>query len=468
MPYQPVPIAQAPAGQFTRLVQAAKQRRLVLYLGAGISIGEPSCGPTGLAVADLLRPFVARTLGVDEADVAGLSLEALAQRVADECDDRLDELREQAAIAFDFRGIEPNFGHEAVALLLREGLAQAITVNWDLGVEAAGARSGIGVSIEGVATVAESIRLAHRLPLYKVHGCAARPSTLAITQSDVDRPQAWAVGRTQGALADGAVAFVGLGTVGLYVQDPIPELVKVWASEAASFAIVDPALPAAWESALGEEHAARNHIARKGDEFFDELLRAILRDAIDASEMAARQLAASEAWAAVMVSGFEALRTELDTATADGILRWWRNGVVETEAGNPFVTEFRGQKCLMTAAFLAGQDVDTVQVAGARDRQTVATGSQYVEIACRPRQHVTQIETVMRARVERRRAEGVYADGRPVVVIVVDEMGQFPDVGAPVDIAAGDEDGADIAGGVEASQIRFVSADDCVRGKLAA
>jgi hypothetical protein len=148
---RPAPLADAPDGRFTQLVQAAKQRRLVLYLGAGIGMSPPSCGPTGSVVADALRPFVARMVGVRDGDLEGLPLESLAQRVADEVSERLAELRERAAVVFNFRGIAPNFGHEAAALLLREGLVQLISVNWDCGIELAGARAGVG--IQGVADV---------------------------------------------------------------------------------------------------------------------------------------------------------------------------------------------------------------------------------------------------------------------------------------------------------------------------
>lgn len=463
MTYSPAPLSQPSEGRFTQLVQAAKQRRLVLYLGAGVSMGPPSCGPTGLAVVDLLRPFVARMLDCDEADLAGLSLEDLAQRVANDAVDRLEELRERASQVFDFRGIEPNFGHDAVALLLRERMAEAITVNWDCGIERAGVRAE--VSIEGVADTAQSIQLAaQRLPLYKVHGCATRPGTLAVTQTEVDRPQSWAVGRTQGALAGGIVVFVGLGTVGLYVREPMPELVEVWVDKASSFTIVDPGPPQAWKDALGDERAAENHLPRTSDAFFDELLRAIVRDAIDASEMTARQLASSENWAQTMVVGFEAVRNAIETKSADGVLRWWTDMVLET--GKPFITEARGQKCLMTAAQLAGIDGGAVEAAGARGRQTVATTERYLEIACRPQGRVDRIATMARGRIERRYAEGVYPTGKPVTVIVVDSIGEFPDPQAPPDIAAGDDDAMDIAGGADAVSVTFVSADDGVRGRL--
>lgn len=464
--YRPVPLSEAPDGRFTQLVQAAKQRRLVLYLGAGISIAPPACGPTGRTVADTLRPIVARIVGTGEADLAGVPLEELAQRVADEAAAHLDELRERAATAFDFCGIAPNFGHNAAALLLREGLVQVISVNWDCGVEQAGLEAG--VAIKGVADVAESIQLAHTLPLYKIHGCATRPQTLAITQDDVDRPQNWAVGRTQGALAGGVVVFVGLGTIGLYVQEPFAELVSAWASQAQTIVVVDPQLRETWRNALGEERALEAHFARTADVFLDELLRALVREALDNSEQLALSLAQRDAWATTMVAGFAALRAAFDRTSADGVLRWWRDGVAATQAGTPFITELPGQKCVMTVAHLAGADGGDVEVAGVRGRQTVASATQYFEIVCRPGDHVSHVQIVGRDRIEQRHDNGVYPSPKQVTVVVVDALGEFPSDTAHVDIAAGDEDGMDIAAGVESIPIRFVAAEDGVRGRLAA
>lgn len=363
-------------------------------------------------------------------------------------------------------GITPTFGHEAAALLLREGLGQLISVNWDCGVERAGLEAG--VDIRGVADLAESIQLAHNLPLYKVHGCATRPPTLAITQDDVDRPQRWAIGRTQGALAGGVVVFVGLGTVGLYVREPFAELVSAWASQAETIAIVDPELPDAWQNALGAERAREVHLPRTADAFLDELLRALVREALDSTELIANGMAQHDAWATTMVAGFRALRRALETASADGVLRWWRDGVVGTQAGAPFITELPGQKCLMTVAQLTGAEGGEVEASGARGRQTVASTSQYFEIVCRPRDHVSRVQVVARDRVERRLGDGVYPSTKPVTVVVVDAMGGFPADTAPIDIAAGDEGGADIAAGVESVRIRFVAAEDGVGGRLVA
>jgi hypothetical protein len=464
--YSPASLSAVPDGRLTQLVQAAKQRRLVLYLGAGISMAPPSCGPKGTAVGDKLRPLVAKTLGVTEQALAGLTLEGLAQRVVDADPGKLAELKELAAVAFDFRGIVPNYGHTGAALLLREGLAELISVNWDCGVERAGLDARI--EIQGVANAAESIQIVTpNLPLYKIHGCATRPRTLAISQADVDEPQRWAAGRTQSAVVGGVVAFVGLGTIGLYVKEPIPEVVATWASEA-NIMVVDPQLQDSWRRALGDEKAKQVHLAREADEFFDELLRAVVLDAIRATEMAARDLAEHEDWAKAMLAGFIAIRDALDGAQADSVMRWWRDGVNPNKAGKQFITEAEGRKCLMTVGALAALDGGPLAVSGSRGRLTVASDFRYYEIVCEPEKHVSRVEVIARERIDLRRSEGVYLDDRSVTVVTAGEMGRFPASSAPFNIAAGDEDGTDVASGVESSHVTFVSSDDGIRGKLAA
>jgi hypothetical protein len=99
----PKTLNEPPAEAVRALVSAARQRRLILYIGAGVSVPTPSCEPTGTLVADRLRPEVAQMLGCDVTELQKLSLEVLAQRVADEASDRLDALRERAAEARDVR-----------------------------------------------------------------------------------------------------------------------------------------------------------------------------------------------------------------------------------------------------------------------------------------------------------------------------------------------------------------------------
>src|SRR5205823_841766 len=98
--------------------------------------------------------------------------------------------------------------------------------------------------------------------------------TLDMTQSEVNEPKQWAIGQTQGALADGVVVFIGLGTIGDYVQEPLDQLIDAWTQETTSIRIIDPELRESWKSALGEDAACQAHTAIGADEFLDALLRA--------------------------------------------------------------------------------------------------------------------------------------------------------------------------------------------------
>ena len=153
-----------------------------------------------------------------------------ATRVERDSPDRLGELRTRAAEAWAFRDMEPNYGHEMLALLLREGLSQAVSANWDCGVENGGRR--VEVAIEGVSRDLDLLHLpSGALPLYKVHGCARRPETLVLTADEVDQPRLWARAKVQNALTAGTVVFLGLGTVGAYVSEPVRGLFDLWVGE---------------------------------------------------------------------------------------------------------------------------------------------------------------------------------------------------------------------------------------------
>jgi hypothetical protein len=404
-------------------------------------------------------------LGVEEQSLAGLSLEDLAQRVAESDPERLDEVKTRAADAFDFRGISPNFGHEAAALLLREGAIRLISVNWDCGVERGGTE--IGIQINGVVNAAESTAIAFGLSLSKVHGCASRPQTLAITQADVDEPQGWAVGTVQGALAEAVVVFVGLGTVGMYVQEPIESLVEAW-TEASSVLIADPKLSERWKAALGEEKAAKAHIASDADGFLDDLLRALVLEAFENCEQDIRALAEQEDWAEKMLEGFERIREAMAEASADSVIRWWRDGVNPSVDGEPFITAQAGRWSAMTVALLAAKDGGQIEVTGLRGRQSVSSEKHYFEIFSRPDQPANRVETAGRHRIHRRYLEGVYPTPKPVSVVVAGATGKFAAPSAPIDISAGDAKASDIAEGIEALPVHFFLAEDGVHGKLPA
>jgi hypothetical protein len=287
-----------------------------------------------------------------------------------------------------------------------------------------------------------------------------------LTRAEVDQPQTWAVALVQNALTAGLVIFVGLGTVGLYVTEPIGELLRVWQADGASVRVVDPFLSDAWRGVLADPDAS--HVNMGAIEFVDDLMRAVVKQAIAEAKRSMRPLIEHEPWAAPMEEGFNSLSAGLDAVHGDAVLRWWRDGVIDTAAGKPFITELSGQKALMAVSLVAGSDGGAVTAEGVRGRLCVGTTERYLEIVSRPGEHFSKIEPIARDRVLRRRQEAVYSESKPVTVVVVDAIGTFPARTAPVDIAAGDEnDTADLLGGISATVIEFVSAEDAVRGLAA-
>ncbi len=459
-------LREPPPAAVDPLVRTGREGRLVLYLGAGVSRSSPSSGPSGNDVADQLRPFAAELLGVDVGNVTAPNLEALAERVELEVDERLPALKVRAAEAWHFRDMEPNYAHEVIALLLREGLVTVVSANWDCGVENGGKH--IEIVIEGVSSALDRLNLASgKIPIYKVHGCATRPETLVLTRSEINEPRTWARAEVQGSLAGGRVAFVGLGTLGSYVGEPVRELVGLWTADGTTICVVDPNGPSeAWREVLGET-AHEVELRFGADEFMDHVVRAVALDALSRVEQEARTLHDSEQqdWSAATLNGSIALRRAFADSPGDAVLRWWRDGVIPSMDGRQFIFEAAGQVCLLCVAQLAGRDGPPLQVSGTDGALTVRSPARYFEIGCAPGMLRDAAERSARARIERRRRNGRYTAGAPVTVAIHGAKGAFPDPRAPVDIAGVTPEPSNIAAAFT-DAILVVRAEDATNGAL--
>lgn len=460
--YTPLPLDEDSLEGTTGLVQQAKNGRLVLYVGAGVSAAAPSNGPMGSAVADRLRHPTASLLGCPPGDLEADTLEQLADKVAALGEEALARLRHLAATTYDFSGFEPNYAHRAIALLMREGLIKTISVNWDCAIERAGTH--VGVRINAVTSVIQAQSVSNRLALLKVHGSSDVPDTLKITRSDVDSPQTWAIAQVQAALTAGTIVFTGLATVGDYVADPIVDTLRTWQGYAASVRVAAPSMPPTWSAILGE-HADASHFPSRADEFLDSLLRALIKDALDHVIARCHNLAGRESWATTMMQGANHVRATFGQVPAHLALRWWRDGVADTEAGKPFVTSVDGQNALMAVSLLLGADGDA-QVAGAGRRFSISSSGQYAEVIARPGAHLADVASIAQSRAEERWEDGAYVDARPITFVVAGAMGRFPALNAVADIAGEEGADPDIAFGLH-GPLRFVSAEDAVQGRLA-
>ncbi|MDA0183174.1 hypothetical protein OJ997_22885 [Solirubrobacter phytolaccae] len=463
--HSPEPLSVPPDVSIYEILRAAQDQPVVFYMGAGLSIAHPSCGPKGTQVADKLRPFVAELVNARTTDVTEPDLESLAARVAREAPGRMADFKVRASEAAEFRTMEPNYGHQAVALLMREGVITGVSVNWDRGIENAARR--IDLEIEAVASQQERLQPRQALRLYKVHGCAKRPQTLAVTKAEVDAPQGWAKAEVARAVAAGMVVFLGLGTVGMYVTEPIKDIVELWALDGATVRVVDLfGVSDAWKKTLGEA-AADVEIVMGADAFLDDLLRALVADALSRTGAAVRELVDEAEWTKRMLAGFETVRAAFEQAPANGILRWWRDGVTSDQDGRAFVLDERGRETLMAVSLMASHDGGTVHVTGGEEHLTVRSEYRYLEIASMPELTFADIDRKVRERVRRGRNVGRLRPGLSVAAVVHGGRGSFPSPSAPPDIAAEDVAVGDV-GSETVGDVRLVRAEDAVAGALAA
>jgi hypothetical protein len=396
--------------------------------------------------------------------VEGLDLEHLSARVLSVAAGKLDELKRRAAEVWDFREMEPNYAHDAVALLLREALARVVSANWDCAVENASLR--MEFRIEGVSDEVDLQRLAvDALPIYKVHGCARRPDTLVLTRAEVDNPRTWAQAKVADAIAGGTVVFVGLGTVGTYVSEPVAELKELWTATAVNVRIVDPyGLSRPWTDALGEQ-ASDVELPVGADEFMDDLMRALVRLARSEAAQLAQTLhdAEKQPWSESGIAGHTLIAAAFEQMTADAVMRWWRDGTSGLHASS-FIFG-RGKTALLAIAQLAAADGTELQPNGDGGEVTIRSDQRYFEIACRPDEHWSDVERRAQMRVARRRASGRYEPGIPTTVVIAGATGRFPAYGAPADIAGGGDDGVASA---DADAVAIARAEDALDGKLVA
>lgn len=444
------------------LIAAARRGKLVLYLGAGVSAAEPTLGPMGSTVADKLRGTVASMLACDETTLSGDTLEDLAERVAASGGAQLGALRALAVEVCRFRDLQPNYSHRAVARLMDEGLAHVITTNWDCAIEQAG--MAIGLTISPITNDLDNQTAHAGIPLYKVHGTATRPDGLRITNAEVNQPLDWAVAQTRTYMSSGTTVFAGLGTVGSYVADPIIKILREWSGYSDSVRIAAPDFPAAWRAILGNS-AEGAHVPMHADDFFDNLLRAIVREALTTATTSARLLAQAESWAKPILDEVVALEHELGSHAADPILAWWRGCGIPSSSGTPFILTEGGVNALLAVGYIA-------QTGGGLHFEThggtliATTDDEYVEIINWPGAHVAEVSARATEHALWRSESGVFRDGRPTCFAVSGARGRFPSLIAEPDIATGDAHRDDIAG-ESARPVRLVSVEDAVQGRLA-
>lgn len=428
-------------------------------------MSPPTSLPSGADVQRRVAQQARDLLGVEVQSPAGSepTLEELGAAAAALGDEVLDQLRELAAGAIDFIDAPPNFGHEAIALLLREGLVDVLTVNWDRGIERAGLE--LGYPVEPILTQEQRGEGGPHPRMDKLNGCASRPRTLRITREEVDEPLAWAEHRVGAVLTDATVVFLGLGTVGDYVASGVERMLVGTREAPVTLLVVAPDLSDAWKDALGDR-AVEAHVLDRAEPFLDELLRAAVRVALGNVRDAAEQAAAGGHGASVALRvGANRLIEALQPHAALPVWRWWRDGACGASIGHPFVLDGRGEDALAVVFALVGNA--EVSVSGDDDALVVELAGHYLEIGCWPGLQARQLVERQAGRIRRRRRRGVYRDStKRVVSVCAGHRGPLPLPDVSLDIADPQGSPSDILDGSEHISAQWVAAESFIQGQV--
>jgi hypothetical protein len=463
--YEPKPLSEQPPPAALALAMKADEGRLTFYVGAGLSMSPPTDLPSGDKVQELIADRARKLLGIEVPEPAGTqpTLEELGDAAAAVGHETLDRLRALAADAIDFTHVLPNFGHEAVALLLREGIVEVLSVNWDCGVESA-ARD---LDFEVVRILRQQDRADRPMGpvMDKLNGCASQPPTLRITREEVDVPQAWAAHRVGSVLTDTTVVFVGLGTVGKYVSDGVEQMLEASKGRTVPIVVVSTSLSDDWKAALGDS-ADDAHAGQRAEAFLDDLLRATLLFAlVRAVERAKRWAHDGHPAAQQLLDGADRVYEALTEHAAVPVWRWWRDGAGGQCIGTPFILNQLGETAFATICALVGNSA--FSVSGHDDALVLELADRYVEICSWPGESAATVVTRQAARIRKRRRRNVYTDmTKRVVSIAVGHDGALPDSTSALDIADPGGSMQDIVEGSERVLVEWIPGEAFAQGVL--
>jgi hypothetical protein len=261
------------------LLGVIEARRLVLFLGAGLSIPQPSGLPPAWKLAREAASRHKANTGVALPDALRDDIEAQARY-----HDKQNQLESYfLPKLIDWKGFagEPNAGHFAVAdLLLSHATAFSVTTNVDVLIERAAERLGdpaVAVALDGVDAATPHTHP----PFLKLHGCFRRRTETLWCREQIGRePWATRIQRSAqwlaGNLFQKDVVFIGYWSDWTYLNDvlasvltdPVPRSVTlVDPSAAETLATKADGL---WKWAHRDGIAFR-HIQVSGSDFLEQL-----------------------------------------------------------------------------------------------------------------------------------------------------------------------------------------------------
>jgi hypothetical protein len=273
------------AALLTKLVSSIQQKKLVIFCGAGLSLGTPSRVPGAATLTQqIIREYNLRALPPLPAS-ATVNLETLSEYLFGQGHQSLFVRK-----LVDWRPFrrDPNAGHQAVADFLTSSAVQyAVTTNYDDLVEVAAMNLGENSFERAVDSGSANIDHDHK-PYLKIHGCVRDKDHTLWCRSQLDSPPpvsstnqtlrsriASASVWLQANLPEKDLVFIGFWSDWIYLNDVFTNyfhsvygsmVVLVDPQDAAALTAKAPALRA-WANANANFH----HVPETGNAFLEEL-----------------------------------------------------------------------------------------------------------------------------------------------------------------------------------------------------
>jgi len=453
----PKPLSSVPGMTFLSLMSQAQAGEVVLYVGAGVSVGSGL--PGGARLSELVYEKVAAAGGVNLDGVSPTDLLAVADaaELANGGDPRV--VQEISLAVADFDHAQPSAPHEALALLLVEGAAAVMSTNWDTCIERAAPQ---GESIASIVT--NDDRMGFRgVGLLKLHGCARRPSTALVTSRQLAETPIWASTEMEAKLSHASVVFVGIGDVAPYVAVRLQKLVELLGS-VQNISVVSRSIVSRWDesqwSSVVEDLAESHKIESSAEEFLDDFLRAWVLHCFDRLTAISTGLAD-----AALMTALHSLLDTLRSASAPQVLGWLRRSSRGVPAGTSVAHHSRIHEALLALAALTGSEsIAQVPYAG-----PAHSTKGKVDLHIQPGVSGPEAARAARARVQTYRSDGVLAPDEPVIVLCSGQIGPLaPSTHEQLeqDVAGADEVG-NVLSGPAVGPVKLLAAHSVLEGNMA-
>ncbi len=453
----PKPLSSVPGITFLGLLGQARAGEVVLYVGAGVSVGSGL--PSGARLSELVYEKVVAAGGVNLDGVSRTDLLAVADAAELANGGDPGVVQEIALAVADFDHAQPSAPHEALALLLVEGAAAVMSTNWDTCIERA---APPGESIASIVT--NDDRMGFRgVGLLKVHGCARRPSTALVTSRQLAETPIWASTEMEAKLSHASVVFVGIGDVAPYVAVRLQKLVELLGS-VQNVSVVSRSIVSRWDesqwASVVEDLAESHKIESSAEDFLDDFLRAWVLHCFDRLTAISTGLAD-----AALTTALHALLDTLRSANAPQVLGWLRRSALGMPAGTSAAHHSRTHEALLAlAALTAGDSIAQVPHAG-----PARSSKGQVDLHIQPGVSGPEAAKAARARVQTYRTDGLLEPDELVTVLCSGQIGPLaPSTHEQLEQdVAGAEEVGNVLSGPAVGPVKLLAAHSVLEGNVA-